>query len=192
MTCGAAATAAPSTGSPTCSTDRFHRVDRLDGARGDHDEGICRPPPQPLLRRHLHQVIRRSLVDFERSAVSVTRGLVSIGYELKISPGKTPRARRRIDLDPTTVCILRAWKEWQAVEQTAAGADPGPGWVFAEPDGQPVHPHSVAQACDRIAARADLPPGRTLTRRRRPRSMTWAFAYLLVAGAGFEPATFGL
>jgi integrase len=96
-------------------------------------------------------------IDFEHAAVSVTRGLVSVGYELKISPGKTPRARRRIDLDPTTVGILRAWKEWQAVEQAAAGADPQPGWVFAEPDGHPVHPHSVAQACDRIAARAGLP-----------------------------------
>lgn len=96
-------------------------------------------------------------IDFERAAVSVTRGLVSVGYELKISPGKTQRARRRIDLDPTTVGLIRAWKEWHAVEQAAAGADPRPGWVFAEPDGQPVHPHSVAQACGRIAAGAGLP-----------------------------------
>ena len=28
--------------------------------------------------------------------------------------------------------------------------------------------------------------------RRRPRSLTWAFMLQLVAGAGFEPATFGL
>lgn len=83
--------------------------------------------------------------------------LVSVGYELKLSPGKTPRARRRIDLDPTTIGILQAWKEWQAVEQPAADTAPEPGWVFAEPDGQPVHPHSVAQACDRIAAKAGLP-----------------------------------
>jgi integrase len=96
-------------------------------------------------------------IDFERSAVSVTRGLVSVGYELKLSPGKTPRARRRIDLDPTTIGILKAWKDWQAVEQAAAGADAEPGWVVAEPDGRPVHPHSVAQACDRIAAKAGLP-----------------------------------
>jgi len=34
-------------------------------------------------------------------------------------------------------------------------------------------------------------PGRRLHQRRRPRSVTWAFVVLLVAGAGFEPATFG-
>ena len=32
----------------------------------------------------------------------------------------------------------------------------------------------------------------TPDQRRRPRSLTWAFSPQLVAGAGFEPATFGL
>ena len=35
-------------------------------------------------------------------------------------------------------------------------------------------------------------PGRTPPRRRRPRSLTWAFSLQLVAGVGFEPTTFGL
>ena len=35
-------------------------------------------------------------------------------------------------------------------------------------------------------------PEEHLAQRARPRSLTWAFTYSLVAGAGFEPATFGL
>jgi Phage integrase family len=35
-------------------------------------------------------------------------------------------------------------------------------------------------------------PGRSSRKRARPRSLTWAFTHSLVAGAGFEPATFGL
>ena len=34
--------------------------------------------------------------------------------------------------------------------------------------------------------------GSLLRQRRKPRSMTWAFDTAMVAGAGFEPATFGL
>jgi len=97
-------------------------------------------------------------MDFKHSALSVSRGLVSVGYEITLSPGKTPRSRRRIDLDPTTLEMLRAWQAWQRIEQGATGATPDVGWVFAEPDGRPVHPHSVSQACDTIAARAGLPP----------------------------------
>jgi len=58
----------------------------------------------------------------ERAAtISVNRGLVSIGYELHESRGKTDYARRRIDLDPTTVGVLAAWRDWQHSEQQGRG-----------------------------------------------------------------------
>jgi hypothetical protein len=34
--------------------------------------------------------------------------------------GNTRNARRRIDLDPTTVEVLVAWRQWQRTEQAAA------------------------------------------------------------------------
>lgn len=67
--------------------------------------------------------------DFDEKAatVSINRGLVAIDYEVHETRGKTPRSRRRIDLDPTTVGVLTAWREWQRAEQRAAGIEGAAG-----------------------------------------------------------------
>ncbi|MGA7282587.1 MAG: tyrosine-type recombinase/integrase [Acidimicrobiia bacterium] len=70
-------------------------------------------------------------VDLDQARISVNRGFVSVGYELHVSRGKTSNSRRAIDLDPTIVAILSAWKEWQASERGAVGIEPT-GWVFAD------------------------------------------------------------
>lgn len=49
-------------------------------------------------------------VDLDAATISVNRGLVSVGYELHESRGKTSNSRRAIDLDATTVAVLAAWK----------------------------------------------------------------------------------
>lgn len=86
----------------------------------------------------------------------MNRGLVAVAYELHESRGKTLNSRRAIDLDPTTVNVLQAWRQWQAAEQDAAGVE-SQGWVFTNTDGKPVHPHSISQTFERIANRADVP-----------------------------------
>lgn len=95
-------------------------------------------------------------VDFKKARVSVNRGLVAVAYEVRESRGKTPNARRAIDLDPTTIKVLKAWKEWQRAEQEAAGIE-SESWVFTNNDGKPVHPHSISQTFERIANRAGVP-----------------------------------
>lgn len=95
-------------------------------------------------------------VDLDAATISVNRGLVSIGYELHESRGKTSNSRRAIDLDPTTIGVLAAWKAWQASERGAVGIEPT-GWVFADVEGNPIHPHSISQTFERIAARAGVP-----------------------------------
>jgi integrase len=95
-------------------------------------------------------------VDFKRERVSVNRGLVAVAYELRESRGKTRHSRRAIDLDPTTIKVLKAWREWQRAEQEAAGVE-SEDWVFTNTDGKPVHPHSISQAFERIANRAGAP-----------------------------------
>jgi integrase len=95
-------------------------------------------------------------VDLDAATISVNRGLVSIGYELHESRGKTNNSRRAIDLDATTVGILAAWKAWQASERGAVEIEPT-GWVFADVDGNPIHPHAISQAFERIVARAGVP-----------------------------------
>lgn len=95
-------------------------------------------------------------VDLDAATISINRGLVSIGYELHESRGKTNNSRRAIDLDPTTVAVLAAWKRWQQAERTAVGI-PSEKWVFADVDGNPIHPHSISQTFERIIARAGVP-----------------------------------
>jgi integrase len=96
--------------------------------------------------------------DFDEKAatVSINWGLVAIDYEVHETRGKTPRSRRRIDLDPATVGVLAAWREWQRAEQRAAGIE-GAWWMFTDGGGQPIHPHAISQAFERIARRAGVP-----------------------------------
>jgi integrase len=49
-------------------------------------------------------------VDLKKKRVSVNRGLVAVAYELRESRGKTPNSRRAIDLDPTSIKVLKAWR----------------------------------------------------------------------------------
>lgn len=96
--------------------------------------------------------------DFDEGAgtLSVNRGLVAIDYELHETRGKTPNARRRIDLDPTTVGVLTAWRGWQQAEHRAAGIETA-GWMFTDGRGEPIHPHAISQTFERIARRAGVP-----------------------------------
>jgi integrase len=95
-------------------------------------------------------------IDFERQRLSLNRGLVAIGYELHHSRGKTRNARRPIDLDNTTLSVLEAWRALQHAEAVATGVELD-GWVFTDGDGQPIHPHAVTPAFERIARRAGVP-----------------------------------
>lgn len=96
--------------------------------------------------------------DFDEGAgtVSVNRGLVAIDYEVRESRGKTRNARRRMDLDPTTVGVLTAWRGWQQAEESAAGIETA-GWMFTDGRGEPIHPHAISQTFERISRRAGVP-----------------------------------
>jgi integrase len=96
--------------------------------------------------------LRWTDLDRTRSRLSVNRGLVAVGYELHESRGKTKGSRRCIDLDPTTIEGLQAWRALQAAESVAVGID-GQGWMFTTA-GQPIHPHALSQAFERIARRS--------------------------------------
>lgn len=99
--------------------------------------------------------LRWSDLDVRRSRLSVNRGLVSVGYELHESRGKTDNSRRCIDLDPTTLDVLQGWRALQSAEFAAVGID-NPGWMFTTADGRPVHPHAISQTFERTTRRAGL------------------------------------
>ena len=55
-------------------------------------------------------------VDLEPYRLGVNRALVSVGYELHDSPGKTRSSRRSVDLDARTVEVLRTWRDQRRLE----------------------------------------------------------------------------
>ena len=73
--------------------------------------------------------------------------LISVGYELHESRGKTRTARRTIDLDERTIAILTA---------ITAGREHD-DYVFCHDDGTPIHPHVVSDAFKKLVARSALP-----------------------------------
>jgi len=105
------------------------------------------------MRRNELLGLRWDDFDEKKATISINRGLVAIPYELHETRGKTARSRRRIDLDPTTVDVLTAWRHWQQTEQRAAGIDSA-GWIFTDGGGEPIHPHAISQTFERIARRA--------------------------------------
>jgi integrase len=71
---------------------------------------------------------------------------------------KTDHGRRRVDLDAATVATLRRVKARQAEHRLALGAGyRDDDLVFAQPDGRPLDPESVAKVFDRRVARSGLP-----------------------------------
>lgn len=108
------------------------------------------------MRRNELLGLRWDDFDDSKATISVNRGLVAVPYEVHETRGKTPRSRRRIDLDATTVGVLAAWRAWQQTEQRAAGIDTA-GWMFTDGRGEPIHPHAISQTFERIARRAQVP-----------------------------------
>jgi integrase len=96
-------------------------------------------------------------IDFHRRRLALNRGLVAIGYELHQTRGKTRTSRRSIDLDTTTLDVLAGWRAFQHAEFAAVGLEPEDSWVFTDGDGDPIHPHALSQAFERIACRAGVP-----------------------------------
>ena len=107
------------------------------------------------MRRNELLGLRWDDFDAAKATLSINRGLVAIGYDLHETRGKTPNARRRIDLDPTTIGVLTAWRDWQHTEQQAVGIEPS-GRMFTDGDGTAIHPHALSQAFERIARRASV------------------------------------
>jgi hypothetical protein len=87
------------------------------------------------------------LVDLDDARLSVSRSLVSVGYALHESRGKTRTARRCIDLDERTVDMLRTTR-------ASRGDD---AYVFARDDGSPYHPQLLSDAFKRLVRRSGLP-----------------------------------
>ncbi len=101
--------------------------------------------------------LRWSNVDLGAARLTVNQQIVSVEYELVEDDLKTASSRRTIDLDEQTLGMLRRHRRGQLEERMATGRRGDDGFVFAKPDGSPIHPDLVSQTFQRFMAQSDLP-----------------------------------
>jgi integrase len=97
-------------------------------------------------------------IDFDNARLSVTQNVTAPNYRVAVSDVKSAHSLRTIDLDARTVAVLRSWRKQQLESYIATGvrADES-DFVFAKPDGGPLHPDYFSQAFERLVAKMDLP-----------------------------------
>ncbi len=96
-------------------------------------------------------------VDLDAATLSVTRSLVSVGYALHETRGKSRTARRCINLDHATLDVLRRWRDHRADEDQDFDRDDLDAHVFCRTDGRPTHPQLLSDAFKTLVERSGLP-----------------------------------
>ena len=96
-------------------------------------------------------------VDLDAARLTVNLQILSVGYNLIEGSLKSATSRRTIDLDPLTVTELRRHRRNQLEQRMATGRRSDDGYVFAKPDGSPVHPDYISQTFRRAVAKLDVP-----------------------------------
>lgn len=112
------------------------------------------------LRRGELVALRWQDVDLDGRFLIVRKNAVVVGkLGVIVGTPKTKASRnRRVDLDPTTVALLRMCKKSEARNRLAAGsAWAESGRVFTDEFGAMFHPQRVSRTFDRITRRAYMP-----------------------------------
>jgi len=111
------------------------------------------------LRRGELLALRWRNVDLDLASLSVTETLYRLsgkGYITK--PPKTRKSRRKVALFPSLALFLREHRENQKVQRLLLGKPlTDDDFVFARPDGTPLHPDTVTHAFAGTIRRAGLP-----------------------------------
>jgi integrase len=97
-------------------------------------------------------------IDFDNARLSVTQNVTAPNYQVSVSDVKSAHSLRTIDLDARTLAVLRSWRNQQLESYIATGvrADES-DFVFAKPNGDPLHPDYFSQSLERLVAKIDLP-----------------------------------
>ncbi len=103
--------------------------------------------------------LRWSDVDLDNARLDVRQQLTTVNGRLLFSERtKTDHGRRTIDLDSATLILMKSQKARQAEDRLTIGSGYRDyGLVFAQPDGEPLDPESVAKVFDRRVARCQVP-----------------------------------
>lgn len=97
-------------------------------------------------------------VDFRALTVTVNRQRSRGEGGVVVSPPKTDRGRRSIDIDRETVSVLKEWRRVQLEERMAfEGGWLETGLIFTKKNGAAFDPDVASQRFDRMAKDAELP-----------------------------------
>src|SRR5690606_34590424 len=93
-------------------------------------------------------------IDFDNARLSVTQNVTAPNYQVTVSDVKSAHSLRTIDLDARTVAVLRSWRKQQLelYMETGVRTD-DPGFIFAKPTGDPLHPDYFSQSFERLVAK---------------------------------------
>ncbi len=127
-------------------------------AHGRTGTGRYRLAAMTGLRRGELAGLRWADLDLDVGVLHVRQQRVQIGYEVVEGPPKSKTGERSVQLDPSTVDVLRA----HALAQEAACVLAGDLWqgddfVFCREDGSPLHPEFITRHFDRLVQRLGLP-----------------------------------
>jgi integrase len=97
-------------------------------------------------------------IDFDNSRLSVTQNVTAPNYQVSVSDVKSAHSLRTIDLDARTIAVLQSWRRHELEQQLATGVRiDDSGFVFAKPNGGPLHPDYFSQSFERLVAKMNLP-----------------------------------
>ena len=97
-------------------------------------------------------------IDFERSRLRIAQALTQVGDEIQVTTPKSERGKRLIALDSYTLEALKAHRRAQLEERLSLGLGrrSDDDFVFAQPDGKPLHPNAVTLAFQHRVRAADV------------------------------------
>ena len=110
------------------------------------------------LRRGEILGLKWSDLDSDRASITVRRALVRVrGLGLILQPTKTDGSRRRLDIDPDTVAVLRAHRVAQMEHRlTMDGAYEDNDLLYPNELGRPLNPMALTRAFKRLARKTGV------------------------------------
>lgn len=149
---------------PTASRTRFavwtptQLAEFLTATRDDRHWPLYRVAAMTGLRRGELAGLRWADLDLDVGGLHVRQQRVQIGYEVVEGPPKSKTGERSVQLDPSTVDVLRGHALAQEAERVLAGdLWQGDDFAFCREDGAPLHPEFITRHFGRLVKGLGLP-----------------------------------
>lgn len=126
--------------------------------RDDRQVALWRIAAMTGLRRSELCALTWPDVDLDQAVLAVRQAVVMVDGHPHLKAPKTAKSRRSVDLDRTSVAVLKQWRRRQLEERLLASeAWHGGDWVFTDQLGKPVNPEWVGKRFRTLVSQSGLP-----------------------------------